>query len=157
MGRAIMIAAPATLVIWILGNLPTGVPFEQTIVGQLVHGLAKMGRPFGLTGEMVVALLFSLPAKEIVVSSLAMTYGLQTTLGESGAILDYLLQTWTPLVAFSFITFFMFYLPCLVTVWATWKETRSLKWTLMSLYLPLISASVITLLVYQVGRLLGFS
>jgi ferrous iron transport protein B len=157
MGRAIMIAAPATLIIWVFGNLPAGVPFEQTIVGHLVHALARIGHPFGLTGEMIAALLFSLPAKEIVVSSLAMTYGLQTTLVESGAILGYLQRTWTPLVAFSFITFFMFYLPCLVTVWATWKETRSLKWTLMSLYLPLITASVITLLIYQVGRLLGFS
>jgi ferrous iron transport protein B len=86
-----------------------------------------------------------------------MTYGLQTTLVDSEAILDYLSQIWTPLVAFSFLTFFMLYLPCLVTVWATWKETRSLKWTLMSLVVPLVTASVITFAVYQGGRLLGFS
>jgi ferrous iron transport protein B len=110
-----------------------------------------------LTGEMLVALLFTLPAKEIVVSSLAMTYGLQATLADSQAILDYLAQTWTMLVAFSFITFYMLYLPCLVTVWATWRETRSIKWTITSLLLPLGMASAITLLIYQGGRLLGFS
>ena len=47
-------------------------------------------------------------------------------------------------------------LPCLVTVWATWKETRSVKWTLMELVVLLVTASAIALLVYQGGRLLGF-
>jgi ferrous iron transport protein B len=157
MGRAIMIAAPATLLIWLLGNLPPGAPFEQTAIGYLVRVLAPLGQPLGLTGEMLVALLFTLPAKEIVVSSLAMTYGLQATLADSQAILDYLAQRWTMLVAFSFITFYMLYLPCLVTVWATWKETRSLKWTVVSLLLPLVMASAITILIYQGGSLLGFS
>jgi ferrous iron transport protein B len=157
MGRAVMIAAPATFLIWLLGNLPPGAPFERTAVGHLVAALDPLGRPFGLTGEMLTALLFTLPAKEIVVSSLAMTYGLQTTLADSQAILDLLAQTWTPLVAFSFITFYMLYLPCLVTVWATWKETRSIKWTLTGLLVSLLTAIVITVVVYQGGRLLGLS
>ena len=157
MGRAIAIAAPATLLIWLLGNVPYGAPFERTPIGWLVRTLAPLGRSLGLTGEMLTALLFTLPAKEIIVPSLAMTYGLQTTLADSGAVLDYLAQTWTPLVAFSFLTFFMLYLPCLVTVWAAWKETRSVKWTLMSLLVPLVTATVTTGLVYQGGRLMGFS
>jgi ferrous iron transport protein B len=109
-----------------------------------------------MNGEMLTALIFTLPAKEIVVPSLAMTYGLQSTLADSEAILDYLAQTWEPLVAFSFLTFYMLYLPCLVTVWATWKETRNLKWTLLSLVVPLLMASAITLVVYHGGRTLGF-
>jgi ferrous iron transport protein B len=156
MGRAILIAAPATLLIWLLGNLPPGAPFEQTAIGHLVRVLDPLGQPLGLTGEMLVALLFTLPAKEIVVSSLAMTYGLQSTLADSQAILDYLAQTWATLVAFSFLTFYMLYLPCLVTVWATWKETRSPKWTIVSLLLPLMMASAITFLIYQGGLLLAF-
>lgn len=155
MSRAVIIAAPATFIIWLLGNLPAGAPFEHTAVGRLVAVLAPMGKPFGLTGEMLTALLFTLPAKEIVVPSLAMTYGLQTTLVDSRAILDYLAQSWTSLTAFSFLTFFMLYLPCLVTVWATWKETRKLKWIAMSLFVPLVIASLITFVVYQGGLLLG--
>jgi ferrous iron transport protein B len=157
MGRAVMIAAPATFLIWLLGNLPPGAPFEQTAVGHLVDALTPLGRPFGLTGEMLTSLLFILPAKEIIISSLAMTYGLQATLADSQAILGYLARTWTPLVAFSFITFYMLYLPCLVTVWATWKETLSIKWIVMSLLVSLAMASAITFLVYQGGQLLGFS
>jgi len=157
MTRAVMIAAPATFLIWLLGNFPPGAPFERTAVGYLVAALSPLGRPLGLTGEMLTALLFTLPAKEIVVSSLAITYGLQTTLADSQAILDYLAQTWTPLVAFSFITFYMLYLPCLVTVWATWKETRSARWTTTSMLVSLLAAIVITMLVFQGGRLLGLS
>jgi len=157
MGRAVMIAAPATFLIWILGNLPPGASFEQTPVGHLVGALAPLGRPLGLTGEMLTALLFTLPAKEIVVSSLAMTYGLQRTLADSQLILDYLAQTWKPWIAFSFLTFYMLYLPCLVTVWATWKETLSFKWTMTSLLISLVMAGTTTFLVYQTGRLLGFT
>jgi ferrous iron transport protein B len=156
MWRAVQFAGPASLLIWILGNLPPGVPFEQTAVGWLVRTLAPLGRPFGLTGEMITALLFTLPAKEIIVPALAMTYGLQTTLVESEGVLDTLPQAWAPLSSYTFMVFFMLYLPCLVTVWAIWKETRSLKWTLMGLVVPLTTASIITLVVYQVGQLLGF-
>jgi ferrous iron transport protein B len=156
MWRAVEFAGPASLLIWLLGNLPPGAPFEQTVVGWLVRTLAPLGRPFGLTGEMLTALLFTLPAKEIVVPALAMTYGLQSTLVESEQVLNYLPQVWSSLSSYTFMVFFMLYLPCLVTVWAIWKETRSVKWTLMGLVAPLVTASTITFLVYHVGRLLSF-
>ncbi|MBN1483934.1 MAG: ferrous iron transport protein B [Chloroflexia bacterium] len=155
MWRAVQFAGPAALLIWVLGNIPPGAPFERTPVGWLVRTLAPLGHPFGLTGEMLTALLFTLPAKEIVVPALGMTYGLQSNLVESGQVLDYLPKVWSPLSSYTFMVFFMLYLPCLVTVWATWKETRSLKWTLLGMALPLVTASGITFLVYQGGRLLG--
>ena len=156
MWRAVAFAGPASLVIWLLGNLPPGAPFEQTAVGWLVRTLAPLGRPFGLNGEMITALLFTLPAKEIVVPALAMTYGLQSSLVGSEGVLNTLPRVWAPLSSFTFMVFFMLYLPCLVTVWAIWRETRSLKWTLMGLLVPLTTASAITFLVYQGGRLLEF-
>ena len=156
MWRAVQFAGPASLLIWILGNLPPGVPFDQTAVGWLVRTVGPLGRPFGLTGEMITALLFTLPAKEIVVPALAMTYGLQTTLVESTGVLSALPQMWAPLPSYTFMVFFMLYLPCLVTVWAIWRETSSVKWTLMGLLVPLTTASLITFIVYQGGRLLGF-
>ncbi len=156
MWRAVQFAGPASLLIWVLGNLPPGAPFEQTAVGWLVRTLGPVARPFGLTGEMITALLFTLPAKEIVVPALAMTYGLQTSLVESEGVLNTLPRVWGPLSSYTFMVFFMLYLPCLVTVWAIWRETRSLKWTLMGILVPLTTASVITFLVYHGGRLLGF-
>jgi ferrous iron transport protein B len=156
MWRAVEFAGPASLLIWLLGNIPPGAPFEQTAVGWLVRTLAPLGRSFGLSGEMIAALLFTWPAKEIIVPALAVTYGLQTTLVASEGVLDYLPQVWGPLSSYTFMVFFMLYLPCMVTVWAVWKETRSLKWTLMGVLVPLTTASVITSAVYHGGRLLGF-
>lgn len=156
MWRAIEFAAPAAVVIWVLGNVPHDVPFDQTAIGWLVHGLEPLGQPWGLSGAMLAALLFALPAKEIIVPALAITYGLQASLSGSVSVLTYLPQAWTPLTSYTFLVFFMLYLPCLVTVWATWKETRSLKWTLMGLGVPLAMACLVTLLVYQGGRVLGF-
>jgi len=156
MWRAVQFAGPASLVIWLLGNLPPGAPFERTPIGWLVRTLAPLGRLWGMSGEMMTALLFTLPAKEIIVPALGMTYGLQTTLVESEGILDYLPQAWTLLSSYTFLVFFMLYLPCLVTVWAIWKETRSVKWTLMGFVVSLTMASAIAFLVYEGGRLLGF-
>ncbi|MCD6290635.1 MAG: ferrous iron transport protein B [Anaerolineae bacterium] len=155
--RAVEIAAPTVILIWLMGNFPRGAPFEQTPIGWLVHALAPLGRPWQLSGEAMTALLFTLPAKEIVVPSLAMTYGLQSSLSDSRAVLDYLAASWTPLTAYTFMVFYMLYLPCLVTTWATWRETRSLKWTAMGILVPLTVATVITTIVFQVGRLIGLS
>ncbi len=155
--RAIEIAAPASLIIWAMGNIPHGAPFHETLVGRLVRLMAPLGSPWHLSGEMMTALLFTLPAKEIVVPSLAMTYGLQHTLQDATQLLTGLASSWTPLTAFTFLTFYMLYMPCLVTIWATWKETRSAKWTAMSVLVPLSMAVVVTSVVFWGGRLLGFS
>ncbi len=158
LGRAVLFAAPASGIIWALGHIPVGVPFQKTAIGKLVAVLRPLGLPLGLTGEMLTALLFTLPAKEIVVPSLAITHGLQSTLAETPhSALVGLAQGWSPLVSYAFMVFFMLYLPCLVTMWAAWKETRSIKWLAMSLAVPLVTASAVTVLIYQGGRLLGFS
>ncbi len=156
MARAVMFAAPATVFIWILGNVPRGVPFERTAIGWLVSNLGALGQPLGLNGEMLTALLFALPAKEIIIPALSVTYGVQTALADSELVLDYLSQAWAPLVSYTFLVFFVLYLPCLVTVWAVWKETREVKWTLMGLGVSLGMATFITFLIYQGGLLLGF-
>jgi ferrous iron transport protein B len=158
LGRAVLFAAPASGIIWVLGHIPAGAEFEATAIGRLVQWLGPVGRPLGLTGEMLVALLFTLPAKEIAVPALAMTHGLQSTLAETPqTALVGLAQGWSPLVSYAFLVFFMLYLPCLVTMWAIWRETRSMRWLGLSLGVPLVTATLVTLLVYQGGRALGLS
>jgi len=156
MWRATEIAAPASVLIWIFGNVPAGVPFSRTLVGRLVHLLSFVGAPLHLSGEMVASLLFTLPAKEIVVPSLSMTYGLQSSLVDSNALLNFLSQSWSPLTGYTFMVFYMLYLPCLVTTWAIWKETRSWKWVALGNALPLGVATIVTWLVYNGGLLMGF-
>jgi len=156
MVRAIGIAAPASILVWIMGNIPPGQPFENTMIGVLVRSLAPFGQILGLDGEMVVALLFSLPAKEVVIPSLAMTYGLQTSLAESEQVLEFISSRWSFLQAYAFLLFFALYLPCSVTTWAIWKETRSIKWTTLSLVISLVTAVMITALTYTLGLALGY-
>lgn len=153
--RAIGIAAPAALVIWIMGNVPPGQPYDKTAIGLLVNTLAPLGHIWGLDGEMIAALFFSLPAKEIVIPSLAMTYGLQTSLMESEGILTFLTGHWSIFSAYTFLVLYMLFLPCLVTVWAVWKETRSVKWTMLGVVVSFVTAALITTLVYAVGSALG--
>jgi ferrous iron transport protein B len=154
--RAIEIAAPAALVIWIMGNVPPGQPYEKTVIGLLANSLAPLGHVWGLDGQMIAALLFSLPAKEIVIPSLAMTYGLQTSLMESEGILTFLTGQWSILSAYTFLVLYMLFLPCLVTVWAVWKETRSAKWTMLGIVVSFVTAALSTTLAYAVGSALGF-
>jgi ferrous iron transport protein B len=154
--RAIEFAAPAALLIWIMGNIPHGQPFENTIIGIIVNGLAPIGQMWNLDGEMITALLFALPAKEIVVPSLSMAYGLQTSLMESEQILTFISSHWSFLSAYTFLVLYMLYLPCLVTIWAIWKETRNIKWTLLSVIVSLVTALIITTLVYAVGTILMY-
>ena len=149
-------AAPAALLIWVMGNVPPGLPFEKTAIGWIVNSLEPLGRLWGLDGEMITALVFTLPAKEIVVPALSMTYGLQSSLVESEQILAIISQRWSPLTSYTFLVFYMLYLPCFVTVWAVWKETRSSKWLVLSLIVSLVTAVVITTLVYMVGLALGY-
>jgi ferrous iron transport protein B len=139
-----------------MGNIPFGQPFEKTVIGVLVKSLEPLGQIWGMDGEMIIALLFTLPAKEIVIPSLAMTYGLQSSLMESEQILTFLSGYWSSLSAYTFLVFYMLYLPCFVTIWAIWKETRDLKWTILSLIASLLTAIIITSFVFFVGTLLGF-
>ena len=157
MWRAVQIAAPTTLLIWVLGNIPPGAPFEATAIGRAVRLLEPVARIWHLSGEMLLALLFTLPAKEIVVPSLAMTYGLQTSLQDSQEILNYLSRAWSPLTAYNFMVFYMLYFPCLVTVWAMWKETRQLKWVTLGMLVPLITGSLFSWVIYYAGTWLGFT
>jgi ferrous iron transport protein B len=156
MVRALAIAAPAALLIWIMGNVPPGQPFENTVIGVLVHSFEPLGQIWGLDGEMIASLLFTLPAKEIVIPSLAMTYGLQSSLMESEQIFTFLSGYWSSLSAYTFLIFYMLYLPCLVTIWAIWKETKNLKWTILSLIISLFAAIIFASLIFVVGTVLGF-
>ncbi|RMF26566.1 MAG: ferrous iron transporter B, partial [Chloroflexi bacterium] len=58
---------------------------------------------------------------------------------------------------YTFMVFYMLYLPCLVTTWATWKETRSLKWTVLGIVVPFLAAAALTTVIYRLGLALGLA
>jgi len=155
MVRATLIAAPMTVLIWLFSNLPAGIQTSTTITEQLAAWLNPVGLILGLDGRALVAILYALPAKEIVLGALAVTSSLASNLGGSAVLGDYLLDHWTALKAFTFLVFFMLYLPCTYTTVVTFKETGSLKWTLTGMLVHLSMALITTWVVYRTGLLIG--
>jgi len=146
--RALLVAAPFCALIWLLSNLPINAPFERTVTGHLVAALHWVGKPLGLDGSMLAACLFALPAKEIALASLAITYGLQRTLDEPTAVLDFLRSHWSPLSAFTFLVFYALYLPCAYTFVVQAKETGHWKWAIFAGFFQLSIAVIFTMAVH---------
>lgn len=132
-----MVADPADSILAALGSL-----------------IAPVFKPLGFgMWQASVALLTGLVAKEAVVSSLSMFYGFSVTAAGSAVALS--MTGFTPLSALSFLVFILLYVPCVAAVSTIRKEMNSTKWTLFSIGWQLLCAYVISLLVYQVGSLLG--
>ncbi|MGP7818966.1 ferrous iron transport protein B [Niallia sp. 01092] len=146
-----------SVVIWTLSYLgPTGVNVDMNesylaVIGKV---LAPILMPIGFgTWQAGASLLTGFLAKEAVVSAMNIIYAVPDT--ES---LQHLMSTvFTPLASYSFMVFILLYIPCLATLATIYKETGSKKWSAFSVGYSLLIAYVISLLIYQGGKLLGLS
>ncbi|MCP3796625.1 ferrous iron transport protein B [Paenibacillus sp. CH40] len=142
--------------IWLLSNFgPQGFGAEMndsllaTVGGWFAPLLAPLG--FG-TWQAGASLLTGFMAKEVVVSTMNIIYHVPDMQGLELQVR----QAFTPLASFSFMVFILLYVPCLATVAVIRKETLSWRWTAFSVIYPLTVAYIITVLIYQCGRLLGW-
>ena len=125
---------------------------SQSMLGTLGGIIAPIFAPCGFGyWQAAVALLTGLVAKEMVVSSLSMFYGFSLTAasGEVAAAMT----GFTPLPAFSMLVFILLYVPCVAAVSTLFKELGSRKWAWFSITWQIGCAYVMSLLVYQIGRL----
>ncbi|WP_459503535.1 ferrous iron transport protein B [Bacillus sp. C1] len=144
-----------SVVIWLLNyagpsgfNVGMGDSFLAMIGGFIAPILAPLG--FG-TWQAAASLLTGFLAKEVVVSTMAIIYAVKED------VLGNVMGThYTALSAYAFMFFILLYVPCLATVAVIRRETGSVKWTIFSVVYPLIIAYVLTLVIYQVGSMLGF-
>ncbi len=155
--RAVYMAAPAGGLIWILANLHV---HGQALVHLIASLLDPFGRLLGLDGVILLAYVVALPANEIVVPTMIMTYSGASTVMEveNMAALKALLvgqAGWTLLTAISLMLFAVLHNPCSTTILTIWRETGSKKWTLIGALLPLGIAFLVTFLVAQVWHMLG--
>ena len=158
LGRAAAVAAPAGLVIWLMANITVA------DVSLLAHG-ARFFDPFarilGMDGYILMAFILGLPANEIVIPIIIMSYT------ASGSILelenlDALRQLltangWTWLTGVCVMLFSLMHFPCGTTLWTIKKETQSVKWTLASFAIPTAAGIIVCLLVANTARLLGLA
>lgn len=139
LGRAVAIAAPAGLIIWILANINVG---GQSILLYLTSFFDPFGRLMGLDGVILVAFILGFPANEIVIPIILMAY-LQTghlvEMNDSSALLQLLVsQGWTWKTAVSMLIFCLFHWPCSTTCLTIRKETGSWRWTAVAFLMPTI-------------------
>jgi len=127
---------------------------ENSYLGKLGHWIAPVFKPAGIDWQGSVALLTGFVAKEVVVSTMGILYGANTkdTNDLSKALLH---SSMTPLSAFSMMCFVLLYLPCVATIAAVYRETGRMKWMFFSMAFSTTVAWVVSVSIYQGGRLLG--
>lgn len=137
LGRAVAVAAPAGLLIWIAANVSIG---EQSILLHLAGFLQPLGGMMGLDGIILLAFLLGFPANEIVVPCILMGYlsaGSLTGYGSLAELHGLLAANgWTVSTAVCALLFTLFHFPCGTTCFTIWRETRSAKWTALAVVLP---------------------
>lgn len=156
--RAIIMAAPAGAVTWILGNVYIG---DMNIIGHLANCLQPLGYAIGLDGFILLAFILGLPANEIVVPILLMSYlstGQMIELDSLDELRQVLLDHgWTWLTAVCSMLFCLLHWPCTTTLLSAYKESGSIKWTLLSFLIPTIIAFAVCFIVAQTARGIGLA
>jgi ferrous iron transport protein B len=152
--RAILTAAPAGAVIWILGNIFVG---GSSLATHVANSLQPLGYAMGLDGVILLAYIIAIPANEIVVPTMMMVYmgtGMMTELDSFDDLKRLLVDEhgWTLLTAVNLMLFSLLHNPCATTIMTIYKETLSRKWATIGALMPLGLAFLVTFLVAVVWR-----
>jgi ferrous iron transport protein B len=158
LGRAVMVAAPAGLVIWVLANTTAG---DMTLLAHCSAFLGPFAGLLGMDGVILLAFILGFPANEIVFPIIIMAYMSTGSILELGSLVE--LQSllaengWTWVTAISTMLFCLCHWPCSTTCLTIKKETGSLKWTALSIAVPTVIGLTICFLFTAACRLLGFA
>lgn len=139
LGRAVLVAVPAGVIIWLCSNfLIEG----ETLLRRAAEFIDPAARIFGLDGNLLCGFVLSLPANEIALPIMAMGYS-GGELSELGSMAEtaavFAANGFTRTTALCTIVFFLFHWPCATTIMTVWKETKSIRWTALSVIVPLLT------------------
>lgn len=154
LGRAIVIAAPAGAVIWIFSNIMIG---DSSILTICADYLSPLANAIGVDGYILMAFILGLPANEIVMPIIIMSYLRATTMLELDNLYELkellVANGWTILTAINVMILCLMHYPCGTTLWTIKKETKSFKWTALSFLIPTVAGIVICFITTQLWRL----
>ena len=154
LGRAIAIAAPAGAVIWIFSNIMIG---DASILTICADYLSPLANAIGVDGYILMAFILGLPANEIVMPIIIMSYLRATTMLELDNLYELkellVANGWTILTAINVMILCLMHYPCGTTLWTIKKETKSFKWTALSFLIPTVAGIVICFITTQLWRL----
>jgi ferrous iron transport protein B len=162
--RAVMFAIPAGVVIWLVSNITIG---GESIAALFINWVDPVAFLIGLNGVIILAYIIAIPANEIVIPTILMLTVLVasiTGVGSGDGVmfeLDSVFATegillaggWTLLTGINLMLFSLLHNPCSTTIYTIYKETKSVKWTLVSTFLPVVMGIVICFFVTQFWRL----
>jgi ferrous iron transport protein B len=158
LGRAVAVAAPAGLVVWLMANIDV---HGISLLDYGANYLQPLADLLGLDGYILMAFILGFPANEIVIPILLMSYTANGSIFEINnlaALRDILVDNgWTWLTAVNMMLISLMHFPCATTVLTIRKETGSVKWTLASFLIPTLTGVVITFAITQIARLLGLA
>lgn len=151
LGRAILTAAPAGILLWILANSRVN---DMTLLSYLANILDVPARIMGMDGVILLAFILGLPANEIVVPIMIMAYLSQGSLMDISDtnVLKQLLAAngWTWKTAVCVMLFTLVHWPCATTCLTIRKETGSLKWTVLAFLIPAVLGSLMCVLFHGI-------
>ena len=138
LGRAVAVAFPAGIVIWLLANVSFGK--EVNLLAVFCNLFEPLGKTMGMDGETLSAFFLGIPANEIVLPIALMSYlGAGELSGiESTKVISEILYSngWSNLNAVCYIIFSVVHFPCATALITVYKETKSIKWTALSFLIP---------------------
>jgi ferrous iron transport protein B len=146
-----------SIMMWFLSAFPWGVEVAgpESYAGQAGRFLAPLMKPLGFGWQETVALISGFVAKEIVVSTMSVLYGLGREAGTVQLGEAIRQGHLTPLSGYAFMAFVLIYSPCLAAMGAIRRETASWKWTLFAVGYLTALAWLVAFIIYQGGRMLG--
>ncbi|MBE6511422.1 MAG: ferrous iron transport protein B [Methanobrevibacter millerae] len=156
--KAGTIILACSIILWALSIFPLGVEYgsADSVLGMIGNFIAPIFAPLGFGfWQAAVAIIAGLAAKEVVVATFGTLAGMEED--DEEGITSLVQSTFTPLSAFSFMAFTLLYTPCFAAIGAIKQETNSYKWALTMCAITLVTAYIVSFLIFNIGALAGFA
>lgn len=164
--RAIVFAIPAGMIIWLVANVTID---NVSLADYFINWINPFALVFGLNGVILLAYIIAIPANEIVIPTILMltvaNLGIQGIGAGNGVMFELesandvaaILQSggWTLLTGINLMLFSLLHNPCSTTIFTIYKETKSIKWTVISTLLPIVMGFTVTFFVTQIWLLIS--
>ena len=153
LGRAVVVALPAGIIIWACSNINIG---QETVLKTVATAIDPFARLFGMDGNVLFGFILALPANEIALPIMAMGYSggalAEISSLETTAALFYA-NGFGTVNAICTLVFILFHWPCATTILTIWKETKSIKWTVLSVIVPLLTGLLLCFFINIASKL----
>ncbi len=156
LARAVVVAIPAGFIIWGMANIQIG---SQSVLSHCADFFDPFGKLIGLDGVILMAFILGFPANEIVIPLTVMGYLAETNLkqvSDLSVLKEILISNgWTISTAICFIIFTLMHWPCSTTCITMYKETKSIKWTLLGIVIPTFCGCLICFIINMISKIIA--